>query len=71
LRHTFSAAEFDGLLQELVRHNRANGRPDVAEELTGLFSKVEPDQPCRVIPLRRKEDPDSPGFSGRRLNLVR
>ncbi len=77
LRHTYSASEFDGLLQGIAEYNKANGHPEVAEVLTELFAKVEPREPCRVIPLRRRENPDSvgrrcatPGSTGSKLNLV-
>ena len=77
VRHTYTTSEFDALLQDLGEYNRANGRPEVAEALSGIFSKVEPHEPCRVIPLRPKGDScfrgsryDIPPFFDRKSSSV-
>jgi hypothetical protein len=59
VQQTYTTSQSDELLHDLTQYNRANGRPEVAEALTGIFSKVEPREPCRVISLRRKGDTDS------------
>ena len=63
LRHTYTVSEFERLLQDLGEYNRANGRPEVAEVLSGILSQAEPRDPCRVIPLRAKTGPN---YGGRR-----
>jgi hypothetical protein len=77
LRHTYTTAEFQRLLQELGEYNRANGRPEIAEALCGIFAKVETSDPCRVIPLRPRGNPDclrsrqeTPQFFDRRPSSV-